>query len=138
MIQFDLDMLDGDLLLSRGDLAFARGADEVRQRVLLRLRRVAGEWAYNITLGLPWIQQILVKNPNLALIRALFVREIAATRGVLAVRTLELTLDAQRRLNIEWEIVVDNGEGREFVADSAAIVFDNGTLQFLLEPIGQI
>lgn len=136
----DLDLLDGDVQFDGGDLVFVEGADEVRQRVLLRLRRQLGEWPYNLAIGVDWLNQILAQpNPNLAVFRAIILREIAETDGVLAVRTLDLELTPDRVLTFSWAALVDAGNGTvdEFV-DSAAAVFDEGEMQFLLEPLGQI
>lgn len=137
---FDIDLLEGDIVFSGGDILRATGADEVRQRVLLRLRRTLGEWAYNTSLGVDWFGQVLgVPNPDLAVIRSLLLREIAATEGVVRVRALELTLTPDRVLSFSWAAVVDAGDGvvDEF-DDNAAVTFDDGEMQFLLEPLGLI
>jgi hypothetical protein len=134
----DFDVLDGDLRFENGDIAFVSGADQVRQRVLIRLRRSLGEWAYNIRLGLPWIEQILVKNPDLATIRSLLLAEIIATPGVLQVRALELELTAERQLVFTWSALVEDDAGASEFIDGSTVDFDSGELQFLLEPIGVI
>lgn len=134
----DLDFLDGDMSLVNGDFAFVTGADEVRQRVLLRLRRQLGEWEFNVTLGVPWIEQILIRNPDLGTIRALLVREIATTPGVIRVVSLELELTADRKLAFTWSALVETDSADVEFADASIVDFDNGTLQFLLEPLGTI
>lgn len=137
----DLDMLDDDdIKFDGGDIVLISGADEVRQRVLLRLRRQLGEWAYNTTLGVDWLGGILGKpNPDLTALRAVLLREIAGTDGVRAVRMLELELTPDRVLTFSWSALVaaDDGTTDEFT-DTASATFDDGELQFLLEPLGQI
>jgi len=134
----DLDLLDGDIALVHGDIALVTGPDEIRQRVLLRLRRQLGEWAYDTTLGVPWIEQVFVRNPDLGVIRALLVREIANTSGVLEVRSLELTLTAGRELSFTWSALVLADNGESVFTDSSLVDFDNGELQFIIEPLGVI
>lgn len=135
----DLDILDtGDLRIAGGDLQLISGVDQIRQRVLIRLRRQLGEWAYNISLGLPWIEQILIKNPDLAAIRSLLIAEIATTPGVLQVRTLQLELTRERQLVFSWAALVESASGAVEFSDSSTLDYDNGELQFLLEPLGTI
>ncbi len=57
---------DGDLYLtSNGDVSLT---DSVRQAILIRLRWFLGEWIFNTSFGMPYYSQILIKNPNTAVI----------------------------------------------------------------------
>lgn len=59
-------MLDnnGDLFLDeKGDIALK---DSVAQAIKIRLKWFEGEWRWNPTEGLPYLTELLVKNPNVS------------------------------------------------------------------------
>lgn len=109
-ISLDLDPISdtyGDLLIVNGDLVITPTTlDAIQQHILQRLRMYLGEWFLDNTIGLPFYQQILVKNPNQGNIDALFRNQILGTPGVISLnsysfepdfvtRVLRLTFSAQ-------------------------------------------
>lgn len=100
----------GDLLFTDGDLSFVRGAEAVQQSLKIRLRFFQGEWFLDVNAGLPYSTQILVKNPNLVALRAIYRREIEETVGVGELRRLLLTYDPARILKVQYSVVTDLGE----------------------------
>ena len=46
--------------------------DGIRQQVMLRLGFFKGEWFLDEETGLPWYEEILVKNPNMIRVRDIF------------------------------------------------------------------
>ena len=100
----------GDLVVTDGDLQLVGGADSIRQDAEVRLRFVRGEWFLATVAGVPYFDEILVKSPNLARVRALLVAELLATPGVSAVTDLSLALDgAARRLTGTFAAASDLG-----------------------------
>lgn len=94
-----LDPATGDLALP---VQLITGADCVAQRLRIRLRFWLGEWFLDQRLGIPYVRSVLVKNPDLVLIRSIFRRVILSTPGVARLDSLVLTHDrAGRRLVIE-------------------------------------
>lgn len=102
--------LDGndDLDLSTGDLQLLTGVDEVRQRVELKLRFFKGEWFLDRSFGVPWFQDILVRNPQLDVVRALLIRAIESEPNVDKVTQLVLDLNTERHLTIESVEILAN------------------------------
>lgn len=72
-----------DIIVQNGDLVLVEELDFIRQRLELRLDIQVGEWFLDITEGLPWREAILVRNPDLQAIRALFVTRILTTPTVI-------------------------------------------------------
>lgn len=71
-----------DIQIVNGDLVVVTGLDFIRQRLEIRLDIQRGEWFLDITEGLPWREAILVRNPDLAAITALFTERILSTPTV--------------------------------------------------------
>lgn len=62
-----------------------------------------GEWFLDITHGVPYLEYILVKNPNFELIRQILKEQIQNVDDVEAVNSLELDYDSrQRRLSVNY------------------------------------
>lgn len=88
-ISLDLNIASptyNDYLLLNNDLALTSdaqsgGSDPVQQDILQALRTYLNEWYLDNTIGMPWYQQILVKNPDLSKIDALFINTILGRRG---------------------------------------------------------
>jgi hypothetical protein len=93
----DLKIANGDLLLEKGDLVLVTGRDAIAQHLSIRLRTFLGEWFLDRRVGMPYFEQILVKDPNLAAVKALYRRAILTTPGVTDLKRLELTADAVNR-----------------------------------------
>jgi hypothetical protein len=72
----------GDLLVENGDLVIVDGKEAVLQHILQRLRTFLEEWFMDLTVGVPYLQEIFVKNPELSKIEALLINEILGTKGV--------------------------------------------------------
>lgn len=101
----------GDLDLSTGDLLLTDGAEEVAQNIRIRLRFFQGEWFLDIRVGIPYFKHILVKSPNLDVVRFLFRKAIEDIPKVKTVERLDLTLDGNTRtLSAEIEVKTDLGE----------------------------
>lgn len=83
---------DGTMALKGGRFALVDGAEEVAQRLRVHFGFARGEWALDTTAGFPW-QQVLAKNPNVAILRAVFATALASVEGVAKVRTLTLNYD---------------------------------------------
>jgi hypothetical protein len=100
-----------DLLLMGGDLVLVADLAAIEQEILIRLQFIRGEWFLDTTAGLPYFDNILVKAPNLAAIRTIFVNEILASAGIKSVLSLELDFDRKARtLTVTFSANTDVGQ----------------------------
>src|SRR5882672_11274251 len=88
----DLLIRDGDLVITPDTLS------AVRQHILQRLRIFLGEWFLNNQVGLPFFQQILIKNPDQSKIDALLRNQIQGTPGVEALNSYSFSPDFTLRV----------------------------------------
>ena len=90
----DLVLFDGQLQLSGG----------LAQRIDCYLRTFLGEWWADPTIGVPYFQEILKKNPDLTVVRQAIVSVILTVPGVVSVPYCEVVLDrSSRRMSVSFE-----------------------------------
>ncbi len=101
----------GELDLSGGEIQMVDGTDAIRQDVECRLRFFQGEWFLAPGFGVPYFQAVLVKNPDVALVRSTLARAILATPGVKSLLSLDLRYEpADRSLEVTYRASTDLGE----------------------------
>lgn len=83
-----MDMSTGDLVLKDGDLLLIDNAERVMQQVLISLREWLGEWFLNTRDGVPYLEYILVKNPNENHIRQVLSDAILVVEGVESITSM--------------------------------------------------
>lgn len=103
----------GDLMI--GELGSARLTDnmieEVGQRLRTSLQHFLGEWFLDETLGLAYFRDVLIRNPNMAVVKALFQDAITSDAGVEQLVRLDLSLNSETRvLSVTFEAVLNSGE----------------------------
>jgi hypothetical protein len=99
-----------DLKIVDGDLVLTESTEAIRQHILQRLRSFLGEWFMDNTIGLPYFQQILVKNPDQSKIDALFINQILGTPGVIQLNTYAFKPDfVNRKLEIAFSAQTTTG-----------------------------
>ena len=108
--RLDLLLDDNGVVLRGGDWAFAIDREGIQQRIGQTLRTIAGEWFLDLDYGLPYFEQVLVKNPNLPSVQDIFRRALLSVKGVSSVERLTLSLDApSRTLTVSWVVLTDLG-----------------------------
>lgn len=108
--RLDLLLDDNGVVLRNGDWAFAIDREGIQQRIGQTLRTIAGEWFLDLDYGLPYFEQILVKNPNLPSVQDTFRRALLSVKGVSSVERLTLSLDTtSRALAVSWVVLTDLG-----------------------------
>ena len=86
---------DGDLAIGEtGDISIT---DSVRQAIRVRLRWFFQEWRLGPEFGIPYYEEILVKNPNNLRIKQIIRDEILTVEEVDDVRNIVLTVDSEER-----------------------------------------
>lgn len=81
-VDIALDQDGHDLLIRDGELKLAEGLDHVSQNLKIRLQFYLGEWFLDITEGVPFYSDILVKNPNISSIDSILKARILSTLEV--------------------------------------------------------
>lgn len=77
------------------------GAAAVAQCLRITLHFWLGSWFLNLLEGIPYVEKVLIKNPDLGLIESLFRKAMLLVPGVGSVVQFEMTLDGPaRRLSI--------------------------------------
>jgi hypothetical protein len=118
-LSLDLDKSSGtykDLLVLNNDLVLTKdanpiGTNPVLQNILQRLGLFLGEWFLDNTKGVPWLQQILVKNPDIAAIDAIILNTILGTIGVVQLNFYTFTPNfAERTLEIAFTALTTQGK----------------------------
>jgi len=81
----------------------------------IRLGFFLGEWMLDRRIGLPYYQQILIKNPKTAVVRNLFRKAILDTPGIVSVNDLLVDYSpGARTLDVSFSAKTDGGENLTF------------------------
>lgn len=105
-----MDVSTSDIIVQGGDLMIVDNAERVAQQVLITLREWLGEWFLKTSDGIPYLEYILVKNPNEAHIRQILTQAIESVEGVKDVTELEFAFNhVLRTLAVAYEIDTDYG-----------------------------
>ena len=97
---YDLALnVDGwDLVFHNNDLMLIDNAERIGQQIKITLQFWYEEWFLNKTQGIPYLQYICIKNPNLQHIRQIFRQAILSVQGVDSVTELTLNVNAKERI----------------------------------------
>jgi hypothetical protein len=99
-----------DLLLAEGDLVLIGHAERVAQEIKVELLTWLGEWFLDTRRGLPYLERILVKNPNLEIVRQICIGKILQVPDVAKVEKMSLAVDAKTRtLTVDYVAYTDYG-----------------------------
>lgn len=111
MSDIALNLDTNDLLLTNGDLSIVDNSDAIQQDLQQSLQLYLGEWFLNTTKGIPYKQQILIKNPNIDLVQADLVSAAMDVPGVTNILDFELNYDSTNRsLSVFIEVQTSNGQ----------------------------
>lgn len=97
-----------DIEIINNDLFLLGGRDEIAQVLRQELRVFLGEWFLNTDEGIPYLQEILKKNPNVSTVDAIFKNKILESPGV--IELTEYTLDFEnRKLRLYFKARTEEG-----------------------------
>lgn len=111
-----LDVKEWDLLTVDNDLLLIDNAERIAQQICITLKFWLSEWFLNKNDGVPYLERIMVKNPNMSHIRQILREKIMSVDGVDSVSALNLSLDEENRtLSVTYEAYTSYGlvTGRE-------------------------
>lgn len=112
MADYALDFDTWGLTVSGGRVTeVTDGIAEMKQRIGIAIKTHLGEKLLDNTIGLPWTERILIKNPDLNQI-ASDTRLYLSTRveGVTGIRSLAVALDRVTRI-MTWTLDIETTEG---------------------------
>lgn len=101
---------DGDIFLNVDDLELTTGIDAIVQHLQQRLRTFLGEWFLDLRIGVAYFQQILVKNPNPAVVDSILKKEIINTPGILQLTYFDLDIGSDRSMTLSFRALTKEGE----------------------------
>lgn len=133
---FEVEMADiqldsaGDLLIQDDSLVIVDGDDALVQHLTIRLRFFLKEWFLDQRVGVPYYEQILIKNPDIAVIRSIFRVAIITTSGISAIDTFDTAFDvAIRKFTVTFTARKDDGETLDFSKEFIIPGFDEEETQ---------
>jgi hypothetical protein len=100
---------DNNLELKNFDLQVLGGSIYVANKIRIALRTFHNEWFLNINAGLPYYEDILIKNPNLDFVSDLYQSEILSISEVDSLDEFTLSLNATRQLDIFFIAILTDG-----------------------------
>lgn len=105
-----LNIASNDLVIKNNDLILIDNAERVAQQVLITLRFWLGEWFLDTRQGVPYLEYVLVKNPNMNHIRQILAEKIQSAEGVNNIVSLDFDFRRiTRELYVNFEIDTDYG-----------------------------
>jgi len=115
MADLQLSTLDNDIDLDGEQFSIVDDDEALVQHLLVRLRLFKGEWFLNPDVGVPYYESVLVKNPSLVAIRAIFRQAVLTTPGIASLDSLTTELDTPTRtLTVTFTAIKDDGGTLDF------------------------
>ena len=98
MYDLALNVDSWDLVFQNNDLILIDNAERIAQQIKITLQYWYQEWFLDTTKGVPYLEYICVKNPNVQHIRQLFRSAIMSVPGVNSVTDLTIDVNAKERI----------------------------------------
>jgi len=118
MADLALSTVDRDILIEDDELSIVDGDDALVQHLVLRLQFFLAEWFLDQRIGVPYLEKILVKNPNLVAVRNIFREVILETPGIETITRFDLTVDPiTRKLTLDFTCTKTEGGILEFTEE---------------------
>lgn len=103
-----VDNLNNDLVVESGDLATVDGGDAIAQRIKDRLLTFNQEWFLDLSFGVPYYNNILIKNPRLDVVNAILKSEILKSQDGTFL-SFSIDLDSTRKMTVSYELDTTSG-----------------------------
>lgn len=97
MSTFALDPVYNDFAFTKGRMSLVTGAAETAQKLNARFGFGLGSWFLDTQLGVPWVQAVLVANPNVLALTFMVQQIILGTPGVKSIVSLSAKFDKATR-----------------------------------------
>ena len=109
---------DGDIYLVNGDAQTTSiGAEDLAQRLRIRLNTFQGEWFMDNTLGIDWWNRVMGKNRSKMAVDALIQDAILKEPDALQIVSYTSSISTDRKFSCSFRVRTEDG------AVSSAITF---------------
>jgi hypothetical protein len=98
-----------DLEIIGCDFKLTDGSDIVSQKLKQKLKTIQGEWSFNEDLGIPYLTEILVKNPFIDRIKSIFIKAIQSVEEIVSITELDVFLNNNRTLTVKFKVLDNQG-----------------------------
>jgi hypothetical protein len=114
--RIDHDMVFHPVLDNKYSIWFIDGADKVAQQIKINLLSFLGEWFLDNTYGVPYLEDILIKNPRMASVEVILRNHINSVPNVIRIDSFVLDWNRQTRsLAVEFTCETNLGPIKESV-----------------------
>ena len=110
MYDLALNIDSWDLVFHNNDLLLIDKAERIGQQIKITLQFWFQEWFLDTTQGIPYLEYICIKNPNVQHIRQIFRNAILSVEGVESVTKLNVSVDARNRI-LTVDYIANTSEG---------------------------
>lgn len=105
-----LDEATGDIKLINGDASVTEiGADDLAQRLQIRLKTFQGEWFMDTDLGIDWWGKVFGKNRSKTAVDAIIQAAILQEPDVLQIVDYTSSISTDRVFSCSFRIRTENG-----------------------------
>lgn len=112
-----------DLLLTRDhDLSISEWGDisltnNKRQAIKIRLLWFFQEWRFAPDKGIPYFEEVFIKNPNILRVRRIIRDEVMSVEGVQDIKNIQINININTRVaQFVFDAVIDDEAFREEVS----------------------
>jgi len=104
-IQLDRDTHDLVIDPGTGDIQLLDGPRRIAQQIKVTLLAFLGEWFLDTSFGVPYLEEVMIKNPRSSTLQAIFRAKITDVPGVTGrIRRLEFDFNrATRDLRVTFD-----------------------------------
>ena len=91
------DGVIGDVKITDGDLTITNERDSIVLRISQKLQFFFAEWFLDKTLGIPYFERILVRNPDPALVDSILKQVVLSVDGITRINQWIIEVDRTSR-----------------------------------------
>ena len=105
-----LDEDTGDISFTNGESTVTSiGAEDLAQRIRIRLNTFQGEWFMDNTLGIDWFNRVMGKNRSKMAVDALIQEAILEEPDALQIIAYSSSISSDRRFGCSFRVRTENG-----------------------------
>jgi len=100
----------GDISFTGGESSVTSiGAEDLAQRIRIRLNTFQGEWFMDNTLGVDWWNRVFGKNRSKAAVDALLQEQILKEPDALQILSYSSSISTDRKFSCSFKVRTENG-----------------------------